>query len=159
MLLGHGRTVQAFRASGAKGEIGIINAMADIRPASERPEDLAAAERTHAYYHSLYLDPIVKGDVPRRAADGSPDAWPAHPDGDLGVIATPMDFIGIDYYCRSIVADDPDGSGTGGVADEIGAAGPIGDGLARMLGVRVVPPAGPFTDAGGRSRPTACTTS
>jgi beta-glucosidase len=153
VLLGHGRTVEAFRASGAKGQIGIINAMADIQPASERPEDVAAAERTHAYYHSLYLDPIIRGEYPRELRAWFEDAWPTYPDADLAVISTPMDFIGIDYYCRSVIADDPDGAGTGGVAEEIGAAGPIGDGLARMLKVRVVPPVGPFTDIGWEITP------
>jgi len=153
VLLGHGRTVEAFRASGARGEIGIINAMADIRAASDRPEDVAAAERTRAYYHSLYLDPIVRGSYPAELQEWFADAWPAVPDGDLATISTPMDFIGIDPYDGSMVADDPGGAGTGGVADEIGAAGPIGDGLARMLGVRVVPPEGPFTDVGWEITP------
>jgi beta-glucosidase len=153
VLLGHGRTVEAFRASGAQGQIGIINAMADIQPASERPEDVSAAERTHAYYHALYLDPIIRREYPRELRAWFEDAWPAYSDADLAVISTPMDFIGIDYYCRSVIADDPDGAGTGGVAEEIGAAGPIGDGLARMLKVRVVPPIGPFTDIGWEITP------
>ena len=153
VLLGHGRTVEAFRASSARGEIGIINAMADIRPATDSSRDVAAAERTRAYYHSLYLDPIVRGTYPPELQQWFGEAWPSYPEEDLEVIATPMDFIGIDYYCRSVVADDPDGAGTGGVADEIGAAGPIGDGLARLLKVRVVPPEGPFTDVGWEITP------
>ena len=153
VLLGHGRTVEAFHASGAQGEIGIINVMADIRPASDRPEDVAAARRTHAYYHALYLDPIVRGAYPRELVEWFGEAWPTYPDDDLAVISTPIDFIGIDYYCGSAVADDPGGAGTGGVADEIGAAGPIGDGLARLLKVRVIPPTGPFTDVGWEITP------
>src|SRR5215211_1226764 len=46
LLVGHGRVVQAFRASGAPGEIGIIHGIADIQPASDDPADIAAAIRT-----------------------------------------------------------------------------------------------------------------
>ena len=63
-----------------------------------------------------------------------------------------MDFIGIDYYNRSIVAG-AEGDVAGGVAEEIGAAGPIGEGLARMLDVRVLPPEGPFSDIGWELTP------
>ena len=39
------------------------------------------------------------------------------------------------------------------MAEEIGAAGPIGEGLARMLDVRVLPPEGPFSDIGWELTP------
>lgn len=157
VLLGHGRTVEAFRASDAKGRIGIINAMADIRPASHSPDDLAAAERTNAYYHSLYLDPIMRGTYPQVLVDWFDDAWPAVLDGDLETISAPIDFIGIDYYCRSVVAADPTGEARGGVSKEIGAAGPIGDGLAQLLAISVIPPTGPVTDVGWEITPDALT--
>jgi beta-glucosidase len=152
VLLGHGRTVEAFRASNAKGDIGIINGMADIRPASDDPADVAAAERVNAYYHALYLDPIVRGEYPSLLADRFAGGWPRYRDDDLKVISTPMDFIGIDYYNRSIVAG-AEGDVSGGVAEEIGAAGPIGEGLARILDVSVLPPEGPFSDIGWELTP------
>ena len=95
VLLGHGRTVEAFRASDAKGDIGIINGMADIRPATDDPADVAASERVNAYYHALYLDPIVRGEypsasrrtlrrrlaeLPRRRPEGDLDADGLHRD-------------------------------------------------------------------------------
>jgi beta-glucosidase len=148
LLLGHGRAVQAFRTSGASGEIGIIQAMADIQPASGEPADVAAAERTDLYFNALFLDAIARGEYPAPMAEWFRDAWPPVADGDLDVISTPIDFIGIDYYCRSVVADDPDGTGVGGGAEEIGAAGPLGAGLARMLKVRAVPHEGAVTGIG-----------
>jgi beta-glucosidase len=153
VLLGHGRTVQAFRASGAPGSIGVINGMADLQPASDRPEDVAAAERTSAYYHALYLDPMVRGAYPQQIREWFADAWPDVRDGDMECIATPMDFIGIDYYCRSFVGDAPEDTGEGGTAEAIGAAGPIGAGLARMLRLSVQPPTGEVTDAGWELAP------
>ena len=148
ILLGHGRVVQTFRESGAKGEIGIIHGIADIQPASDDPGDVAAAKRTDNHFNGLFLDAIMRGQYPEDIVEWWGEAWPDVADGDMEVISTPIDFIGIDYYCRSVVADDPDGSGVGGGAEEIGAAGPLGDGMARMLKVRVVPHEGPETGIG-----------
>jgi beta-glucosidase len=148
LLLGHGRVVQTFRESGAGGEIGIIHGIADIQPTSDDPADLAAARRVDSHFNALFLDPIMRGAYPAEIVEWWGEAWPTVEPGDLEVISTPIDFIGIDYYCRSIVGDDPNGAELGDRAEEIGAAGPIGGGLARMLKVRVVPHDGPETAIG-----------
>lgn len=153
LMLGHGRAVEAFRASGAQGEIGIIAAMADIQAASDSDEDVAAAKRTDTHFNGLLLDPIMLGEYPADAVEWLGEAWPEIPDGDLATISTPMDFIGVDYYCRSVVADDPGGAGVGGRAEEIGAAGPLGAGIARLLKIRVLPPTGPLTGVGWEITP------
>ncbi|WP_028922251.1 glycoside hydrolase family 1 protein [Pseudonocardia acaciae] len=153
LMLGHGRAVQAFRASGGIGEFGIINAQADIQAASDSDADRAAAERVDTHFNALFLDPIMRGEYPPAAVEWLGEAFPEVRDGDLDIISTPMDFIGIDYYCRTVVADDPDGSGVGGKAEEIGAAGPLDSGMARLLKVRVVAPDGPFTDIGWEITP------
>jgi beta-glucosidase len=150
LLVGHGRVVQTFRRSGAKGKIGLIQGAADIQPASQSPADIAAAKRTNEHFNALFLDPIMWGQYPADTVKWWGDAWPAAAiaEGDLKVIATPIDFIGIDYYCRSVVADDPGGHGAGGDGNTIGAAGPLDPGMARMLKVRVIPYNGPVTGVG-----------
>ena len=148
LLLGHGRAVEAFRASNAGGQIGIIHGIADIQPASGAPADVRAASRTDNHFNGLFLDPIMLGRYPSDLVEWWGGAFPEVPDGDLEVISTPMDFVGIDYYCRSVVADDPDGTGGRRRAEEIGAAGPLGERLARMLRVRVIPHGGPVTGIG-----------
>lgn len=139
LLLGHGRVVQVFRSSDATGQIGIIHGMADIQPASSDAADRAASERTNNHFNALFLDPIMRGEYPPQIVEWWGETWPQIVDGDLEIISTPMDFIGIDYYCRSVVADDPEGTGAACKGEEIGAAGPLDSKLARMLKVRVVP--------------------
>lgn len=74
------------------------------------------------------------------------EAWPPILDGDLETISAPMDFVGISYYCHSVVAHGAgDENGDGTRAADIGAAGPLGEGLARLLDVRVLPPTRPVT--------------
>lgn len=145
ILLGHGRVVQAFRASQATGQIGIIHGLADIQPASDDEADRAAAERTSNHFNALYLDPIMRGEYPTQTVEWWGEAWPPVADGDLEVISTPMDFVGVDYYCQSVVADDPSGGSSSGGGEEIGAAGPLDPGLAHMLEIKVRPYEGKTT--------------
>lgn len=107
VLLAHGRAVEAFRATGAKGEIGCSTGVTDLQPASERDEDHAAAERVRIAQNALYLDPVIKGVYPSEAIGWYGEAWPEVRDGDLETISTPVDFVGVTYYTARHVADGP----------------------------------------------------
>lgn len=149
LLLGQGKAVQAFRASGATGEIGNYHALTDILPASDSEADVAAAERTNAYVNTLHLDAIVHGEYPPEMVERFGAAWPEVRDGDMEVISAELDFLGFSYYSHSVVADAESG-GPGGErrVDDIGAAGPLDAGVERLLGVRALPPTRPLTGLG-----------
>ena len=149
LLLGQGLAVEAFRASGAKAEIGNYHALTDILPASDSEPDHAAAERTNAYINTLYLDAIMRGEYPELMVEWFGDKWPEVPDGDLKTIATPLDFLGFSYYSHSVVADVASAASDGGrQVEDIGAAGPLDAGVERLLNVRARPPSGPTTGLG-----------
>lgn len=112
LLLGQGNAVEAFRASGATGEIGNYHALTDILPASDSDADVAAAARTNAYVNTLHLDAIMFGDYPEEMVEWFGDAWPAIQDGDLKTISAPLDFLGFSYYSHSVVADAASIEGT-----------------------------------------------
>ena len=109
LMRAHGAGVDAFRASGAKGRIGLVVNLAPIDPASDAPEDVEAAARCDTYFNRQYLDPALKGRWPERLPAIYGDAWPAHADRDLKRIAQPIDWVGINYYTRRVVAHDPAG--------------------------------------------------
>jgi beta-glucosidase len=96
--------VQAFRASGAGGEIGTAISVADILPASDREEDIAAAASYDVFHNKMFIDPVMLGTYPVEVDEWFGDAWSAVRDGDLEVIATPTDFLGITYYSTSVVS-------------------------------------------------------
>lgn len=128
LLLGHGLAVQAFRAADpGRGKIGITLNLGPQHPASPSEADLAAARRADAYHNRLFLDPVFRGRYPEEVVRQFAGAWPEVQEGDMRVIATPLDFLGVNYYSRGIVADAP------------------GEGL---LGTRGVPPPGPRTAMG-----------
>lgn len=106
LLLGHGQAVQAFRADG-KGRIGLVVNLEPKYAASNAPEDLAAMARVHAYMNRQFLDPVFLGAYPAELAEIFGRDWPRFPDDELRLIREPIDFLGINYYTRSVVRTDP----------------------------------------------------
>jgi beta-glucosidase len=90
--LAHGLSVQALRAAGASG-IGTANNHSPAWPATDSPEDRAAATAYSALHNWIYADPQLIGRYPDGLADRLPIA-----DGDLATIAAPLDFYGVNYY-------------------------------------------------------------
>lgn len=105
LLRSHGRAVQAYRASG-KNQIGLVVNIEPKYPASDAPEDMAAVERAHAYMNRQYLDPVFHGSYPEELRDIFGAAWPEWPDADMTLIRQPIDFLGVNYYTRSVTRHD-----------------------------------------------------
>ena len=103
-LLAHGLAVQRFRASGAKGRIGIALNLLPVYPIN------AAAKQAAIYSdgaeNRLFLDPILLGKYPTDAIGGLPgqiglgstaffsNVFP----GDLAIISTRSDILAVQYY-------------------------------------------------------------
>lgn len=109
--LGHGLAVQAVRAAAAlPPSIGIVNNLSPITAASDRGEDRAAAYRTDGHVNRWWLDPIHGRGYPSDMVETYGVELPLRA-GDLETIAQPLDFLGVNYYKREVVRDDPAGSG------------------------------------------------
>ncbi len=98
--------MKAMRATGKPEAIGTAFSMQSTYPASESAEDRAAAERQHGFSNTWFLDPLVKGAYPLAYVDQEKalrrmDIRP----GDMEAMRTKFDFIGINLYQRSIVAN------------------------------------------------------
>ncbi len=106
LLRAHGTAVQAYRAE-SSGRIGIVVNLEPKYEASDRPADLAAVQRADAYFNRQFLDPVFFGEYPEELRDIFGDAWIDHPPDDMGLIRQPIDFVGINYYKRAVVCNDP----------------------------------------------------
>lgn len=106
LLRAHASAVQAYRATG-RHRIGIVVNIEPKDPASDRPEDLAATARSEAYMNRQYLDPVIHGRYPEELREVFGEAWPDFPAADLDHIRQPVDFLGINYYTRSVTCHDP----------------------------------------------------
>ncbi|MDF2926587.1 MAG: beta-glucosidase [Paenibacillaceae bacterium] len=100
LLLAHGRTVQAFREGGCKGEIGLVINMEWVEPYSKREMDVQACCLERAWMKEWYLDPVFKGQYPATVLEQLKRHEVAPPvlDGDLTGMNQTVDFIGINYY-------------------------------------------------------------
>jgi len=109
LLVSHGLAVPVLRANGAR-KVGITVNAWPIAPASEEPDDGAAAERTYARDVRWFLDPLYGHGYPTDVLQIYERlGWaPEVRGGDMDVIASPTDFLGLNYYSRSVVRFDPD---------------------------------------------------
>lgn len=107
LMRAHGAAVQRYRAVGKK-EIGLVVNLEPQVAASQDPADLAATNRWDAYMNRQYLDVALLGKYPDelpREIFG--EAWPVWPDEDYKLINQKIDFVGVNYYTRSVRKDNP----------------------------------------------------
>jgi beta-glucosidase len=106
LMLAHGAAVQAYRATG-HNKIGLAVNIEPKYPASQSDADLAATRRAEAYMNRQYLEPALLGAYPEELAEVFGEAWPKWSPEDLELIRQPVDYIGVNYYTRSVVRSDP----------------------------------------------------
>jgi len=104
LLLSHGLALQALRADGCKASLGIVLNLSPIGPATDSPEDVAAARLEDGRSVRWYMDPLFKGEYPADVWQHLGGDVPHIEPGDMAAIATPMDFLGINYYTRGVVS-------------------------------------------------------
>jgi beta-glucosidase len=101
-LLAQGKAVQALRNINPNFEIGTALNLSPVHPISSAKEDQEAASRLDECWNRWYLDPLFKGEYPPFA-----EKMINPTKEDLEVIYQPLDFLGINYYQRSLVSYDP----------------------------------------------------
>jgi beta-glucosidase len=109
-LLAHGWAVPVLRRNSLDAEVGITLNYTAPTPASQRPEDLEACRQFDGYFNRWFTDPIFKGSYPADMVASYTEAGylpaggaPYEQPGDLQAIATPIDFLGVNYYTRAVV--------------------------------------------------------
>jgi beta-glucosidase len=106
LLRAHAEAVKAYRTEG-RHRIGIVVNVEPKYPASDDPADRAATVRADAYMNRQYLDPIFLGRYPDELPQMFGEAWPRWPADDVALIQQPIDFLGVNYYTRSVTRFDP----------------------------------------------------
>ena len=103
LLVAHGLAVPAMRAAAPRAAVGIVLNFEATHPATAHPLDLEATIVAHDQANRWFLDPLMGRGYPEEGAR----AWGWRrgevADGDLELIAAPIDFLGVNYYTRGIV--------------------------------------------------------
>jgi beta-glucosidase len=106
LMLGHGLVVDELRRRETTARLGITLNLTVADPFDPaEPADVDAARRIDGFWNRVFLDPIFRG---RYADDLAQDTagmtfagkqWQdfVH-DGDLALISTPLDVLGVNYY-------------------------------------------------------------
>lgn len=100
-LLGHGLAVQALRAAGVTGGIGITNVHSPVVPTRRlNPLDRYFARVFDLVHNRVYADPVLLGRYPKPplGAGALFRALTEVDTDDLRVIHQPLDFYGLNYY-------------------------------------------------------------
>lgn len=104
LLLSHGLALQAMRAQGCKAKLGIVLNLAPMQPATPSAEDVAKTHLEDGRLLRWYMDPLFKGCYPQDVMAYLGADAPQISSGDMQAIATPMDYLGLNYYSRSVVS-------------------------------------------------------
>jgi beta-glucosidase len=132
--LAQGDGFRAIKAAAPTAEVGSAFSMTPAEPFSDTTADRAAAERFHAITNVWFLEPALHGRYPKAFVSDEPYATLGMRAGDETRMKAQLDWVGINYYARSRVADLPPHPGARGEA-LLGYAGRKCDG-------------GPLTDIG-----------
>jgi beta-glucosidase len=113
--LAHGLGVQVLREAGVGGDTGSVGITLNLSPvdaadpASEA--DREVARRVDGLQNRVFLDPVLRGRYPEDVwSDLTPYGLPdVVQDGDLDIIAAPIDVLGVNYYYTLTMraADEP----------------------------------------------------
>lgn len=102
LLLAHGNAVPVIRRNSPDSNVGITLNLSPQYPASSSVADRAAATWTDGYINRWFLDPLVGRGYPQDMVNAFGNEMAFIQAGDLNVISTPLDFIGVNYYTRNI---------------------------------------------------------
>jgi beta-glucosidase len=147
LLLAHGLAMERVRDLAPGARAGITLNLFPVAAAT--PADADAARRVDGLQNRIFLDPVLRGRYPSDVLeDLAPYGLSSHlRDGDLSVISTPMDLLGINYYRALLVS-----AGTAGTADPAEPSEWVG-----VPGVRFLNSGYPRTDLDWEVQPAGLT--
>jgi len=102
LMLAHGLGLQAWHAVRSDTQLGIVLNPELCDPATPAAGDVQAARMAELERNDCFLNPLFGRDWPSELLTQIGDAAAARREGDLALCAQPLDFIGLNYYTRSI---------------------------------------------------------
>ena len=102
ILLAHGLSLQAMRSSGDY-KIGIILNNEYPEPFNLDDQNIQAANLFDSIYNRWFSDAIFRGTYPDLALEVLKSYLPDNYQSDLKIISEPIDWIGVNYYTRSVI--------------------------------------------------------
>jgi beta-galactosidase len=127
LLRAHAKAVEVYRTEfpHQRGQIGITNNCDWREPKTDRPGDIAAAERALDFYIGWFADPIFgRGDYPATMRERVADRLPRFTEAEQTSLQGSSDFFGLNTYTTMFAAEakESDGPqdvhGNGGISED-----------------------------------------
>ncbi|MEF1187136.1 GH1 family beta-glucosidase, partial [Vibrio sinaloensis] len=100
LMLAHGLAIPVLRKNAPESKHGIVFNATPSYPVSD--QDQAAADYCEAENFHWFMDPVLKGKYPSLVVEKQQVNMPMILEGDLEIMSAPVDYIGINYYTRSV---------------------------------------------------------
>lgn len=105
VMLAHGTAIQTMRGLGMDN-LGAVFNMEWATPIDQSDKARKAADLYDGYYNRFFLEGVFKGRYPNNVLEGlgahMPNGW----QDDFDTITAPVDWCGVNYYTRKIIAPD-----------------------------------------------------
>ncbi len=105
ILVAHGHAVTAMRALGMSN-LGAVCNFEYAKPVDNSPEAAKAAALYDGYYNRFFLSGLFKGSYPDNVMEGLEPHMPKGWQQDFDTIRAPLDWVGLNYYTRKVIAPD-----------------------------------------------------
>jgi beta-glucosidase len=102
LMLAHGLGLQAWRSVRSDTQLGIVLNPELCDAASDAPTDVAAARMAELERNDVFLNPLFNREWPAEMIEQIGPLASQRLAGDLAICAQPLDFIGLNYYTRSV---------------------------------------------------------
>ncbi len=106
LLLAHGQAVPVIRANAPGAQVGIVVNTHPVEPASDGAADRELARQMDLQLNRWFLDPLAGRGYPDGLVGEAGLRLDFVRPGDLEAIATPVDYLGVNYYARIVVRDE-----------------------------------------------------
>lgn len=103
VLLAHGTAIERMRSLGMSNLGGVFN-MEWASPANESTEAAKAAALYDGYYNHWFMSGVFKKEYPSNVLEGLGAHMPIGWQDDFDTIGQPLDWCGINYYTRKLIA-------------------------------------------------------
>ncbi|HLI05797.1 MAG TPA: GH1 family beta-glucosidase [Ktedonobacteraceae bacterium] len=113
VLLSHALAVPRIRAAvRPDAQVGITLNFTLIDPADDSLETRECVRQEDTLNNRWFIEPIYRGSYPDHYFEERHTLPPAMEAGDSALIATPIDFLGVNYYTRYVIRARANGNGS-----------------------------------------------
>ncbi|HVU66676.1 MAG TPA: GH1 family beta-glucosidase [Ktedonobacteraceae bacterium] len=104
LLVAHALATERLRASVRRPvRVGMALNLTPVSAMDASAAVVEGAERADVLYNRWFLDPLFRGSYPERLFRDLEVRPPLMEDGDLEMISAPLDFLGVNYYFRTLL--------------------------------------------------------